>query len=33
VAIPLMRQTSQWVTYLYDLADAAYCSPILRLLN
>jgi len=30
VAIPLMRQTSQRVTYLYDLADAAYCSPILR---
>ena len=30
VAIPLMCQTSQRVTYLYDLADAAYCSPILR---
>jgi hypothetical protein len=30
VAIPLMRQTSQRVTDLYDLADAAYCSPILR---
>ena len=30
VAIPLMRQTSQRITYLYDLADAAYCSPILR---
>lgn len=30
VALPLMKSTSQRVTYLYDLADAAYCSPIIR---
>lgn len=30
VAIPLMQQTSARVTYLYDLADAAYCSEALR---
>lgn len=30
VMMPLMRATSERVTYLYDLADAAYCSPILR---
>ena len=30
VMMPLMVATSQRVTYLYDLADAAYCSPILR---
>jgi hypothetical protein len=29
VAIPLMRRTSQRITYLYGLADVAYCSPIL----
>ncbi len=30
VAIPLMWQTRQRITYRYDLADTAYCSPILR---
>jgi hypothetical protein len=30
VALPLMKSTSERVTYLYDLADAAYCSPIIR---
>jgi hypothetical protein len=30
VAIPLIRMTSERVTYLYDLADAAYCSAIIR---
>jgi hypothetical protein len=30
VALPLMHMSSQRVTYLYDLADAAYCSPIIR---
>ena len=30
VALPLMHLSSQRVTYLYDLADAAYCSPIVR---
>ena len=30
VMMPLMRATSARLTYLYDLADAAYCSPILR---
>jgi hypothetical protein len=30
VALPLMHLSSQRVTYLYDLADAAYCSPIIR---
>jgi hypothetical protein len=29
-AIPLMQQTSTRITYLYDLADAAYCSEIIR---
>ena len=29
-ALPLMHLSSQRVTYLYDLADAAYCSPIIR---
>jgi hypothetical protein len=29
-AIPLMRLTGERVTYLYDLADAAYCSGIIR---
>jgi hypothetical protein len=29
-ALPLMQLSSQRVTYLYDLADAAYCSPIVR---
>ncbi len=29
-AIPLMRLTGEWVTYLYDLADAAYCSGVIR---
>lgn len=28
--MPLMLATSSMLTYLYDLADAAYCSPILR---
>ena len=28
--MPLMRQTSARVDYCYDLADAAYCSPLLR---
>jgi hypothetical protein len=28
--MPLMMATSAMLTYLYDLADAAYCSPILR---
>lgn len=30
VAIPLIRTASERVTYLYDLADAAYCSGIIR---
>lgn len=30
VMMPLMVATSAMLTYLYDLADAAYCSPILR---
>ena len=30
VAIPLIRIASERVTYLYDLADAAYCSGIIR---
>lgn len=30
VMMPLMLATSATLTYLYDLADAAYCSPILR---
>lgn len=30
VMLPLMHATSTRVTYCYDLADAAYCSPILR---
>jgi hypothetical protein len=30
VAIPLMRLTGARVTYLYDLADAAYCSGVIR---
>jgi hypothetical protein len=30
VAIPLIRMTGERVTYLYDLADAAYCSTIIR---
>jgi hypothetical protein len=30
VALPLMHLSSQRVTYLYDLADSAYCSPIIR---
>src|ERR1035437_157788 len=30
VMMPLMLATSSMLTYLYDLADAAYCSPILR---
>lgn len=30
VAIPLATITAQRVTHLYDLMDAAYCSPILR---
>ena len=29
-AIPLMRLTDERVTYLYDLADAAYCSGVIR---
>ena len=29
-ALPLMQRSSQRVTYLYDRADAAYCSPIIR---
>ena len=29
-AIALMRLTGERVTYLYDLADAAYCSGVLR---
>lgn len=29
-ALPLMQLSSQRVTYLYELADAAYCSPIVR---
>ncbi len=29
-AIPLMRLTGERVTYLYDLADAAYCSAVIR---
>ncbi len=31
-AIPLMRVTGERVTYRYDLADAAYCSGIIRAL-
>jgi len=30
VMMPLMIATSAQLTYLYDLADAAYCSPLLR---
>lgn len=30
VAIPLATITAQRVTHLYDLMDAAYCSPLLR---
>ena len=30
VALPLMHVSSQRVTFLYDLADSAYCSPIIR---
>jgi hypothetical protein len=30
VAIPLATISAQRVTHLYDLMDAAYCSPILR---
>ena len=30
VMMPLMYQTHAQVTYCYDLADAAYCSPLLR---
>ena len=30
VMMPLMVATSAQLTYPYDLADAAYCSPILR---
>ena len=30
VAIPLMQQTRARITYLYDLADAAYCSEVIR---
>ena len=30
VMLPLMHATSARLTYCYDLADAAYCSPILR---
>jgi hypothetical protein len=30
VALPLMHLSSQRVTYLYDLADSADCSPIIR---
>ncbi len=30
VMMPLMAMTSAKVQYFYDLADAAYCSPILR---
>jgi hypothetical protein len=30
VAIPLMQQTSARITHLYDVADAAYCSEVLR---
>jgi hypothetical protein len=30
VAMPLMVSTSAVLTYLYDVADAAYCSPILN---
>ena len=29
-AIPLMRVTGERVTYRYDLADAAYCSGVIR---
>lgn len=29
-AIPLMQQTGARITYLYDLADAPYCSEVLR---
>lgn len=29
-AIPLMRVTGERVTYLYDLADSAYCSGVIR---
>ena len=29
-AIPLMRLTGERVTYRYDLADAAYCSEVIR---
>ena len=30
VAMPLMVSTSNKLTYLYDVADSAYCSPILN---
>lgn len=30
VMMPLMVMTSSKIQYLYDLADAAYCSPLLR---
>ena len=30
VMMPLMLATSAQLTYLYDLGDAAYCSPLLR---
>lgn len=30
VMMPLMHQTSAQIDYCYDLADAAYCSPLLR---
>lgn len=30
VAMPLMVSTSRKLTYLYDVADSAYCSPILN---
>ena len=30
VMMPLMMATSAQLTYLYDLGDAAYCSPLLR---
>lgn len=30
VALPLMEISTRRVTYLYDLADSAYCSPIIR---
>ena len=30
VAMPLMTSTSKKLDYLYDVADSAYCSPILN---